>query len=193
MILTKKKPVTTHSPNVPATNLAALLNARGWLFNADLSPTGSPVWDYVPSMPRSESTGPEGHPTGIFIHAPEEPGFCSVEPASWSTLRNPYARTLNNVEDLIGLLPQIEHWRAPATLTHATPAELARMRATGEITTEEMLYSLSHFPYRPRHRGSFGELRLIQDVGLLTPQEFELIVKSIQQAPGTPVNDTTQE
>lgn len=83
---------------------------------------------------------------------------------------------------MIACLPQIEHWRAPAAPTHATPAELARMRATGEITTEELMYSLDHFPYRTRHRASFGELRLIRDVGLLTPQEFVLLTASKQQS-----------
>jgi len=173
-----KNPVKAAATD-PQMNIAVLLATRGWRINTDLSQTGCPVWDFVPSIPRSESLGPQGHPTGIFLHDPEEPGYCTVEPASWSTLRNPYARSFRDAADLITCLPQIEHWRAPAAVTHATPAELARMRAIGEITTAELMHSLDHFPYRPRHHSSFGELRLIRDVGLLTPKEFKLLVASI--------------
>jgi hypothetical protein len=185
--------MTPEAPHGPTANLAALLNTRGWGFNAELSSTGSPAWDFVPSMPRSENLGPEGHPTGIFIHTPEEPRFCTVEPASWSTQRNPYSRTFRDVSELFSCLPQIEHWRAPASVTHATPAELARMRSTGAITTAELIYSLEHFPYRPRQQSSFGDLRLIRDVGLLASKEFELLVASIQLARQAQAHDLTPE
>lgn len=185
--------MTPEPPPDPPTNLAALLYTRGWGFNADLSSTGSPVWDFVPSMLRSENLGPEGHPTGIFIHTPEEPGFCTVEPASWSTLRNPYSRTFSDVSELITCLPQIEHWRAPATVIQATPAELARMRSTGAITSAELMYSLEHFPYRPRQQSSFGDLRLIRDVGLLASKEFELLVASIKHTRQALAHDLTPE
>lgn len=146
MSLAMKTAMVTPSSNASATNLVALLEARGWQFNDALSPATSPVWDFAPSMPGGSLLGREGHPTGIFIYGPEELGFCDVEPASWSTLLSPYVRRLNDVNDLIALLPQIEHWRAPAALTHACPEELALMRDSGEISTKEMLYSLDHFP-----------------------------------------------
>jgi hypothetical protein len=185
--------VTPPSPNDPRTNLTALLISRGWQFNAELSPTESPVWDFMPSLPNSGLLGSKGHPTGIFIHSPEEPGFCTVEPANWSTLWNPYARTFRGTTDLITCLPQIEHWRAPTTVTHATPAELARLRAIGGITTAELMYSLKRFPYFPRYQSTFGVLRLIRDVGLLTPQEFELIAASIRHVQPTKADELIQE
>jgi len=190
---TRKNSLTTLLPHEPEAGIAALLSVRGWRINADLSSTGSPVWDFEPSLPRSQSRGPQGHPTGIFFHGPTEPGLCTVEPASWSTSRNPYARTFRDAAELITCLPQIEHWHAPAALTHATPAELALMRERGEITSDQLMYSLDHFPYRPRHPSPVGALSLLRDVGLLTPKEFKLIVASVPQQPLAQAHEFTEE
>jgi hypothetical protein len=183
--------VTTTPPNKPGTDLSDLLSPRGWQLNTELAPTGEPLWDFMESRPSSKTLARQGYPTGIFIHAPEEPGFCTVEPATWSTQRNPYQRTFRRVADLISWLPHIEKWRAPATTTHKSPLELAQMRAEREITTAELLHSLNHFPYPPRrqfpHRsakpsthgsivgGQYHVLIPLLDAGLLSPAEFEFL------------------
>lgn len=173
------------------TNLSELLSTRGWKCNTELGSSESPVWDFIASLPVNESIRSEGYPTGIFLHAPEEPGFCTVEPATWSTQRNPYQRIFQRANDLVAWLPQIENWRAPATANHESPMELAQMRASGGITTGELINSLRHFPYRPRNQfpkrpssqglassmvsGQFDALNPMLEAGLLSTAEFEFL------------------
>jgi hypothetical protein len=183
--------VAIPATNDPVSNLSALLSTRGWELNTEFDPSGDPVWDFMASLPSVEQHGQEGYPTGIFIHMPEEPGFCTVEPATWSTQRNPYQRIYQRLNDLIAWLPQIETWRAPATTIHKSPLELAQMRAAGEITTGELLDSLNHFPFLPRNEflqrpggqglagamvsGQYDELTPLLETGLLSPAEFEFL------------------